>query len=305
MKITNKNNLPPAMMVAAMSDSYSRGDANISVTQLIDAPRLRIMAQAYEGEQDVSVMLNPLLGTAFHNLMEQGDEPGVEREKRYFADRMGWTISGAIDRAEKIDGTTYIRDYKVTSVYTVMRFRSEWEDQLNLYRWLYHEEHGVWPEAEIVALCRDWRPMEKKTKGHGYPDDPIVRIPIKAWDQQETEDYVAARLTMHQDAQALFDTKGEIVPCTSEDRWSDGETYAIIRRGAAKASRVFPKKADALSYWKGMGSRTQYDIHIRPASERRCEGYCLYSSVCTQYQKIRDDRDLKKMLTMLDEKETS
>ena len=41
MKLTNNHNLPEAIVAAIMNDSYTKGDADISVTELLTPPQLR------------------------------------------------------------------------------------------------------------------------------------------------------------------------------------------------------------------------------------------------------------------------
>ena len=43
--ITNKYGLPEAFVNFAKLDKYSKGDADISVTQLIDSPRVLLMRE--------------------------------------------------------------------------------------------------------------------------------------------------------------------------------------------------------------------------------------------------------------------
>jgi hypothetical protein len=59
MKITNRFNLPDAFYNFARNDKYSRGKADISVTTLIDSPRVRLMRDKYNDqlETDASDMI--------------------------------------------------------------------------------------------------------------------------------------------------------------------------------------------------------------------------------------------------------
>ena len=43
MILTNKHNLPEAIVAAIMNDSYTKGDADISVTELLSPPQLRAL----------------------------------------------------------------------------------------------------------------------------------------------------------------------------------------------------------------------------------------------------------------------
>ena len=136
MKITNKNNLPDTFLSFARDGKYDKGDADISVTTLIDSPRINILKGQNKGEieSDVSDMIWPLLGTAVHHMLESGPAKGnVTMEERLFVNIEGWALSGAIDHQEEIDGKIHISDYKVTSVWSVIYGKEEWVKQLNCY----------------------------------------------------------------------------------------------------------------------------------------------------------------------------
>ena len=48
--ITNNHGLPDAFVNYARSDKYSKGDSDISVTQLIDSPRILLMRERHKEE---------------------------------------------------------------------------------------------------------------------------------------------------------------------------------------------------------------------------------------------------------------
>lgn len=299
MKITNKHRLPHELVVAVESDPYSRGDADISATELIDSPRIRIMKQRFGDKvsADVSEMIAPLLGQAFHKIMEENANPDVIVEQRLFGEVNGWTLSGAIDRVvppERKNGVPMIEDFKVTSVYTAMNPREEWASQLNVYRWLYKVNYGVMPRARIVALCRDWRPMEVKTKP-GYPKTPILYIPVPSWHPAKVKNYVAQRIALHQDAQSAYDKYGIMPECSTEDRWAEPERYALMRKGRRTAVKLYDSLIEAMDAMSRMS--VPHYIQVRPGGQRRCEGYCAFAGKCDQYQKIEEDRVMEKVET--------
>ena len=73
-KITNNYDLPQSFVNFVRNDKYSKGDANISVTSIIDSPRIRLMRDTHRDEMttDVSDMIWPLFGTAVQYLNYQG-----------------------------------------------------------------------------------------------------------------------------------------------------------------------------------------------------------------------------------------
>ena len=50
MKITNKHNLPELVVNALTFDTYSRGESDISITQLIDSPRISLLERQHSDE---------------------------------------------------------------------------------------------------------------------------------------------------------------------------------------------------------------------------------------------------------------
>lgn len=83
MKITNKYNLPETLVQAVSLDTHIlKGD--ISVTTLIDAPKIRYLRKQnkLDLEQDVSEMIWSLFGTAVHHILERANV--VEVRKKAF-----------------------------------------------------------------------------------------------------------------------------------------------------------------------------------------------------------------------------
>ena len=158
MKYTNHHKLPDAFVNFAERDTYSKGEADISVTSLIDSPRVWLMREHYKDQMssDVVDLIWPLFGTAVHHILEQDDGKDVIREERLFYTDGEWILSGAIDH-QKTDGKTIeITDYKVTSVWSVIHGKPEWENQLNTYAFLVQKAKGVKvTKLQICAILRD------------------------------------------------------------------------------------------------------------------------------------------------------
>lgn len=79
--VTNKNGLPQPIVDALAYDTH-RIHGDISVTQLIDAPQVRVlkMKHSRELESDVSEMLWALLGTAVHHILERSHIKDKKRQ---------------------------------------------------------------------------------------------------------------------------------------------------------------------------------------------------------------------------------
>ena len=117
MKLTNQFGAPDAFVKALEDDSYTKGEADFSVTGLIQPPQISRLREQYEDKlsSDVRDRIWMLLGTSVHNTLEKYGDGLVEQ--RLFAECDGTVISGAID----LDKDGHITDYKVTSVFTVQK----------------------------------------------------------------------------------------------------------------------------------------------------------------------------------------
>lgn len=300
MKLTNRHGLPQSLVNAVLNDDYSRGASDISVTQLIDEPRVRLMKMKHseEVEEDVADHLWSLLGKSFHSLMEDHTEDNDDTiiEERMFIDVNGWVLSGQLDLAQGMKtGNPFIRDYKVTSVYSVMQVKADWERQVNTYRYMFWKTHGIFPGGQIIAMCRDWRPREaQQRRNDGYPQTPVVAVAIPQWTLEQCQEYVEGRVRLHQDAQAHYDNMNQMPLCREEGRWADPDKWAVMRRGAKRAVKLFTDEQEAYRYAATMKRTQGMNAYVerRPGGNRRCEGYCAFAPMCDQFKVLQMKSDV-------------
>jgi hypothetical protein len=284
MKITNRHNLPDTFLSFARKDNYSKGKSDISVTTLIDAPRVNILRQQERDKIEVDAvdMIWPLLGTAVHHMLETSDPKGnVTMEERLFVDINGWTVSGQIDHQEEIGGMIHISDYKVTSVWSVIYGKEDWVRQLNCYAQLVRMAKGRDVRSvRIIAVLRDWQRREAQFKPE-YPQAPVVSVDIPLWSEAEAMAYMQDRVMLHQEAQLAWDTQEAVVECSDEERWTKPDTWAVMKKGAKRATKVFDNVDAAKSHADGLGAG--YGIVKRDGGRTRCENYCSVADFCTQW----------------------
>ena len=141
MKITNIHGLPDTLVEACKTDSYSRGESDYSVTEIMSPPRIQRLRQKHyhEMQQDVVDKLWSVMGTAIHTAMERTDVKGHVKEERIFTEIDGIVLSGAIDLQSKSGNVINITDYKFTSAWALQAEKIEWVQQLNIYAWLVHQ----------------------------------------------------------------------------------------------------------------------------------------------------------------------
>lgn len=281
MKVTNVHNVPQPLVTLAEGKYYSKGKSDYSVTELMSPPRVqRLRAQHDAGmEQDVSDMLWPLLGSALHVVMERGETESWVSEERLFTDIDGVTISGAIDLQQHTPTGVNIVDYKFTSAWAVMNDKIEWEQQLNVYKWLVERVKKTPVNSlKICALIRDFNRHEVK---EGYPKAPIHMIDIPMWDAVGAEIYVRERLAMHSQSKLAADFGEPLPECSPEERWMSETTYAVKREGRKTAIRVFKTIEEA----KELAEKEKGYVETRLGEPKRCAGnYCGVAQWCNQYQ---------------------
>lgn len=288
MKITNNHNLPLTLVKAVEDDEYDKGDSVLSVTQLISPPRIVLLQNLNADKLSVDVIdrIPALLGTAVHKIIEKGskDLPNHHVEERLFAEINGWKISGAVDlQIDNGDGTWAISDYKVTSVYSVLSDKPEWEQQLNCYAHLARVAHGRnMTSLKIVAILRDWQRKQAEIKAD-YPQGQIVIVDIPVWTPEQQEAYVTDRVALHQAARKAVDSGSDLDYCTDQERWVRGESWALVKEGRKSAVRLYDNETEASEAAAAAGAG--HSVQHRPGSAVRCAGnYCLVSSWCRQWQ---------------------
>lgn len=305
MRYTNRYGAPQPLYNLLTRDDYSRGDAQISATQLIAAPRIRLLRRRHwhEMEEDVSDALWRMMGQALHVVAEKGADEEHLPEERLFAEVHGWKVSGAMDVQKVATDRVVIGDYKFTSIYAVDKAlngeKVEWENQLNVYAWLLRQAKN-WrvDRLEIYALIRDWNRNEAQRKSNqGYPPAPIFTIPITLWSDEDQDAYVSERIRLHQEAERRAEwDDGELPDCTPEDTWERRGGFAVMKKGGKRARRVFEHRKDAEAFMADdikEKDRGQYFIEERPTRRIRCEGdYCGVAQWCGQFRRFLEDQNL-------------
>jgi len=277
MRITNKFFLPKTFVNALERPTYSKGNAHISVTELLNAPRIVNLRRKHwdDLEEDASQMVWSLFGSAVHKILEIGKDPNHVVEERLFTDFEGWRISGQIDLQEMIPDGIMISDYKVTSAWSVMSDKEEWRHQLNIYAWLIERVKKV-PvlSARVVAIVRDWSAKETR---EGYPQAPVTVVEIPLLEDKEA--LVSERIKKHNEGYFALQLGEEFPECTSSEMWERPTTYAVIKEGGVRAKSVHNTKEEAEA-----ALSPGYSVTVRPGERIRCKSYCAVNKFCSQWR---------------------
>ena len=299
MKITNKSNLPKVIERAVINDPYDSSGSNISTTRLIAPPRIRVLEMRNWDliEDDVSNRIFSLLCQSVHHILERSKLKVDLAERRLFYkdDKItnGWTLSGQFDLLSRQGDLT---DFKVTSAWAALdaltNGKAEWENQLNVLDFLcrknqktltrYKKEVKV-KSLNIMAILRDWSKL-KVMQSDNYPRKQVVMIPIRRWSEEEQENYVQARIKLHQDAE-----KADQLPlCTAKERWRKEDSYALMLDNRKTAKRVLPTREEMDKYMKenkyveGQGCK----VVFRAGEDVRCQHYCSVNQFCSHFMNV-------------------
>ncbi len=278
MKITNRFGLPGAIVQALKAEHNNYNLSHISVAELIGPPQIRTLAhQNPDITQDASSMIWALMGKAMHQILEQA-EPSAIVEQRLYLDIQGWKLGGQFDRMTLSRRT--LQDYKFASVWELIHgLKSEREQQMNVLAEL--ALHNGYPikRLEIVHLCRDWSAV--KAKGDiRYPQRQISRVEVPLWSADIRQQFIEQRVALHQAAD-----HGDVAPCTDDDRWYSGASWAVMKPGRKSAIKLHDSEAQAHSHATELGG--QHYVEHRPGEHKRCASYCLVASVCPQWAMVR------------------
>jgi len=293
MIFTNKHDLPRPYYLAASIDSYDKGQADYSITQLIGPPQISRLTSGNSDklETDVADLMWNLTGKAFHTLLEKYDDEACLIEKRLFMLVDGKTISGQIDRLSK---ENCLSDWKSTSVWSVIYGRQDasrsrfddYDKQLNCYAYLLRQNGHEVKKIEAWLILRDWQTNEAKRsaqRGSYYPEIPFYIHEAKMWSEADQEDYIRERIQIHQ-----LDSTEKPWNCTDNERWMQPTKYAVMKEGRKTALRVLDSRDSACDWISENGHERGVKgigIEVRPGRYTRCEDYCDAAPFCPQFNK--------------------
>jgi hypothetical protein len=273
MKLTNKLDLPQAIVDAVRNDGYTKGDATISVTGLLRPPRLAVLEKKHDAEieEDAADRIWSLLGQAIHMIMERANRVGIA-ERRLSMEIEGWTVSGAQDLYDEAGA---LSDYKVSTVWKLIKGDMiEWERQLNMYAVLLRHHGYQVKKLQVIAILRDWSKGEAD-RDPLYPQAQVVNIDIKLWEPEVALRFMRDRVILHKQAQV------RLPECSAEDRWARPNVWAVMKSGRKTAVKLYSNEDEARAH---AGFDKDLTVVLRPGESVRCKSYCRVAKFCTQYQ---------------------
>lgn len=286
--LTNKFDLPEVVVraVEAQRKQYSKGEADFSVTELLNPPyQLKLYSMhAGEATEDVADALYAMVGSLGHRVFELAAEGDATlHEERYFATIQGCVVSGQMDLVDDRE----ILDFKFTSVEKYMYGdHHDWESQLNMYRVLAAMNGVVANKLTIVAIFRNW--LKRMKDDPKYPSYPVIKIDIPVWDKKVAWDFINERVTLHK--QRRTHKLEEIRPCTDDEKWVRDSYYRAIKPGNQRATKRFDTLEEAETWLNEEESRkSTYEIEEVKGVPIRCASWCAVAEFCPEFEKWREE----------------
>lgn len=284
MEITNKYNLPQALVDLAKKQTFVPSAKTYSATTLLRPTREIILNKRHfnDIEKDASDMINVILGTAVHSLIEKMDKTGFAEIYLKQEIKDGYYLTGKCDLYDEANST--LVDYKTASVWKI-QFNdfSDWKKQGLIYAWLLIKQGKLVDKLKFHALLKDWSAREKRLanlKGNFYPEAQVYTWEYKVTtnDLIEIEEFIKAKFDNLILAENLDDD--DLPDCGKVDTWYTGDKYAVMKKGNKKALRVFDSMEEAQDYLANKGG--DY-IEERKGEYRKCQDYCDMCNFCKYY----------------------
>ena len=293
MQYTNRFGLPESIVRAVKNDPYTQ-DGHISATGVILPPRVRQLQIRHDDEitEDISERIWPLLGNNTHYILERTNIKNALQEERLSCKVLNWTITGMTD---DYSPPGIISDFKVTSVWSVIAgVKPEWEQQLNVYAYLYRLAGFSVEQLQIIAIMRDWSKLRAKRE-QTYPETQVEVLPVTLWEFEDQKSWLYQRVELHQYSEKLHDNKLPL--CTSEEIWERPTKYAVHKDKNKKATKLLTTMKDAENVKAVLEERhpkDKYRIEIRPGERVRCEAYCSVALFCNQFKEYKANQKKEK-----------
>ncbi len=279
-RITNVANLPQSVVSAISNDPYVKvGD--VSVTSLAKSPRQYWLGlrHSHEVVEDATERIWSLFGQLGHGLFERANTDNHLSEERLTTPVNGWVLSGQPDLLSP-DGV--LDDFKFTSTWAVKDEKPEWTQQLNTYGFLYTKYGFNVTALRIVAILRDWS-KRRSQRENDYPPVGVVVREVPLWSIDKQWDYILSRVKLLQDTENTPDN--DLPHCTPEERWATPEVWAVKKKGAKRALRLFDiENMAALFINDYEGDKEKLEIEHRPGENVKCQSYCSVQKFCNFYQ---------------------
>jgi hypothetical protein len=285
MKVTNNLHLPEAFVKAVSVERHNKAGC-YSATTLNKGAKEIILSDRHFDEitVDAADSVWAVWGTAVHALLESQPDNNFHEES-FKVPVCNSFVTGQVDSYDMEHATIF--DWKTASVWKIQYADfGDWYKQGMTYAWLLKQSGLEVRHCVFIALLKDHSKTKAKTDA-SYPQSPVFKYEFDITDEElaETRDRILNKVLEIESAYKLEDDA--IEPCSAEERWADGEKWAVMKNGRKTAVKLFDNSADADAMAGEMGN--SHYVEHRPAISRKCGEYCNCKDFCNFYKNMRHD----------------
>lgn len=293
MAITSMDKIIPIVdAMQAHIEQYDSGDADYSVTEILDPPRIVHLNKRHYHKVPFEIDRNlaSYMGTAIHDYTEKmlrKKHPELYvLEERLSKTVLGRKISGAYDILYLPNENMYdIKTSKPQNL--IFNDRKKWTEQQNIYRLLLKENKGIKvKKLNIIFWSWIWEKY-KMMQNKAYPRARIIEIKLPVWSYKRTAEFLKERVQLMIDHENIRDA--QLPYCTEYDYWGDPDKFAVHRHDRKNALRLLPTQDAAFAWMQNYCDEAElpiskFFIQCRPAERKRCDqGWCRIRKWCNQY----------------------
>ena len=281
MKVTNRQNLPMALVNAVSVDRHNK-KGEYSATTLLKGACEQVLTSRHfdEIEVDASDSIWAVFGSAVHSIFEnQKDE--TFKEERFEVPVSNSKVTGRVDSYDLKN--EILVDWKTASIWKVTyQDFDDWKKQGLIYSWLMKQNGLTVKKCRFIALLKDHSKSKARIDA-SYPQSPvyIYEFDVTEKDLAEIETFIKEKVKQFEVAETLVDEK--LTPCTKEERWQDNDKFAVMKEGRKTAIKLFDSKEEAE---KNMASLGGTYIEDRIAEPRKCADYCNCKEFCPFWKSL-------------------
>lgn len=280
MTVTNKLELPAAF-VNAVSTTKHNETGCFSATTLNKGAKEIVLSDRHfdELEIDAADSVWQVWGTAVHALMESQKDDNFHEESFKVAVGNSF-VTGTVDSYDMEHALIY--DWKTASVWKVQFADfSDWYRQGMTYAWLLTQQGLEVRHVKFVALLKDHSKTKAKTDGT-YPQSPVFTYQFDIT-QEELEQAEKRIKDKVEEIEAAYKLEDDFIePCSDDERWADGEKWAVMKKGRKSAVKLFDNQQEADARAEELGK--DHYVEHREAVSRKCLDYCTCNKFCSFYK---------------------
>ena len=281
MKITNKANLPEALVNAVSRERHNEKGHYSATTLLKGACEVVLMDRHFdEIEVDASDSIWAIFGSAVHSIFENQNDDSFKEES--FEVKIGDSVvTGKVDSYD-LENEILV-DWKTASVWKV-QFQDfdDWRKQGLIYSWLLKQNGLNVKKCRFIALLKDHSKSKARFDAN-YPQSPcyVYEFDVTDKDLAEIEVFIKEKLEMIRKAEEQADE--DLEPCSKDERWATDDKFAVMKEGRKTALKLFDTREDAEKMLESLDDK--HWLQERKGEGKKCVDYCVCRDFCPFYNK--------------------